>query len=71
MLQNPNKDDAVSQNGSFIMPSRMPKEVRNDPEVASKLEELEKAAKTYMAFDMQRLQNDMNKELDNEISKLN
>ena len=53
------------------MPSRMPKEVRNDPEVASKLEELEKAAKTYMAFDMQRLQNDMNKELDNEISKLN
>jgi hypothetical protein len=30
----------------------MPKEVRNDPEVAAKLEELERSAKVYMAFDM-------------------
>ena len=45
----------------------MHKDVRNDPEVAAKLEELDKAAKVYMAFDMQRLQNDMSKELENDI----
>lgn len=45
----------------------MPKEVRNDPEVAAKLEELEKAARVYMAFDMQKLQSDMSRELDTDI----
>jgi hypothetical protein len=49
------------------MPSRMPKEVRTDPEVAAKLEELDKAAKVYMAFDMQKLQNDMSRELEGDI----
>jgi len=33
----------------------MAREVRNDSEVATKLDELKKASKTYMAFDMQRL----------------
>lgn len=57
--------------GSFVMPSRMPKEVRNDPEVAAKLQELEQAAKAYMSFDMQKLQSDMNRELEKDIHRLN
>jgi hypothetical protein len=61
----------LGSTGSFLMPSRMPKEVRNDPEVAAKLEELDKAAKVYMAFDMQKLQNDMSRELEGDIQRIN
>jgi hypothetical protein len=39
----------------FYVPSKMHKEIRNDPEVSAKLEELEQAAKKYMGFDMQKL----------------
>lgn len=49
----------------------MHKDIRNDPDVANKIEELEKTAKVYMAFDMQKLQKDMNNELENDIQTLN
>jgi hypothetical protein len=55
----------------FVLPSKMHKDIRNDPDVSAKIEELEKSAKLYMQFDMQRLQNDMNKELENDIQRLN
>lgn len=54
-----------------VFPSKMHKEVRSDPEVAAKLEELERAAKQYMGFDMQRLQSDVSRELENDINRLN
>ena len=46
----------------------MPKELRHDPEIDAKLQELERASKLYMAFDMQKLQHDMNRELETQIS---
>jgi len=49
----------------------MHKDIRNDQDVSAKIEELEKAAKLYMQFDMQKLQNDVNKELENDIQRLN
>jgi len=55
----------------YVLPSKMHKDIRNDPDVSSKIEELEKAAKIYMQFDMQKLQSDVNKELENDISRLN
>jgi hypothetical protein len=45
----------------------MHKDLRNDPEISAKLLEMEKAARVYMAFDMQKLQSDMNKDLENQI----
>ena len=67
LAQTSSSNDAAA---SFIAPSRMPKEVRADPEVAAKLEELDRAARLYMAFDMQRLQADTSRELDGEIARL-
>lgn len=55
----------------YLMPSRMPKELRSDPEVSQKLSELEASARFYMAFDMTRLQLDMNKELEGQIQRMN
>jgi len=34
------------------MASKLPKELRNDPEISHKLEELDHVTKTYFAFDM-------------------
>ena len=48
----------------------MSKELRNDADIGSKIEELEKASRLYLAFDMQRFQSDMNKELEGQIGKL-
>ena len=53
-----------------MLPSKMSKELRSDPDISAKLEELEKAAKSYIAFDMTRFQTDMSKELESQISKL-
>lgn len=41
-----------TSNVEAILPSKMHKDIRNDPEVAAKLDELDKAARVYMAFDM-------------------
>ncbi|CDW71950.1 gas2 domain containing protein [Stylonychia lemnae] len=54
----------------YVLPSKMHKDIRNDPDVAAKIQELEKSAKLYMQFDMQKLQNDMNKELEGDIQRL-
>ena len=51
--------------------SRIPKEVRQDPEIVEKLEELDNSTRQYMQFDMNRFQADMNKELEGYISRLN
>lgn len=51
--------------------ARIPREIRHDPEIVSKLEELERASRVFMQFDMPRFQNDMNRELESHISKLN
>lgn len=44
--------------------ARIPKDIRHDPEIVAKLEELEKASRVFMQFDMPRFQNDMNRELE-------
>ncbi len=48
----------------------MSKEVRNDPEVAQKLNQLDQAAKFYMAFDMQRMQADLNSDMNSQIARI-
>lgn len=49
-LMNDNKFS--NEESRYVMPSKMPKELRNDADIEAKLEELEKASKIYMAFDM-------------------
>ena len=52
------------------MASKVIKELRDDSEVLQKLTELDQASRQYMAFDMQKMQNDMNKELESQIGKM-
>ncbi len=51
--------------------ARIPREIRNDPEIVAKLEQLDQASRAFMHFDMPRFQNEMNRELESNISKLN
>jgi len=48
----------------------MSKEVRNDPDIQQKLAELDRVQADFRQFDMNRMQSDMNKELEGQISKM-
>ena len=54
----------------YMLPSKMSKELRDDPEVSLKLSQLDQAAKFYMAFDMVTMQSTLSHELDNQIGKV-
>jgi len=57
------------ESGRFT--SRIPRELRQDPEIQQRLCELERASGTYLKFDMSRFQNEVNRELETHIGRLN
>ena len=59
----------ATEDGRFT--SRISKDIRHEPEIEAKLEELDTATKAYLAFDMDRFQSSMNKELESHITRLN
>ena len=61
----------MSGEESGQLTSRIPKELRHDPEIEAKLLQLDHATKAYLAFDMNMFQETMNRELEVEIGKLN
>ena len=62
---------AEQEDDSGRFTSRIPKELRHDPDIQSKLHELDHASNTYLKFDMNSFQNEMNRELESHIGRLN
>ncbi|TNV86962.1 hypothetical protein FGO68_gene12735 [Halteria grandinella] len=58
-----------TEEGQFT--SRIPREIRHDPDIEARLLDLDQATKNYLAFDMNRFQSTMNRELEQHILKLN
>jgi hypothetical protein len=64
-----NHSEPEDDSGRFT--SRIPKDLRHDPDIQAKLNELDRASNTYLKFDMNRFQNEMNRELESHIGRLN
>lgn len=59
----------ITDDGQFT--ARIPREIRHDSDIEAKLAELDQATKAYLAFDMNKFQETMNRELESHIGKLN